>query len=286
MTLHFTKMHGIGNDYVYLNCMHQAPSHPDKLSIFLSDRHFGVGADGLVLILPSDQADFKMRMFNADGSEGKMCGNASRCVAKYVYDNGLTNQTAITLETLSGIKAIEMTVKDGKVVSAKVNMGQAILNPQEIPVASNRSDFINQPVEVDGKPYRITCVSMGNPHAIVFCEDVKNLNLEKIGPSFEHHCLFPDRINTEFVRIISDTEVEMRVWERGSGETYACGTGACAVTVACVLNGFTKRGTTLTVHLRGGDLHTTYQNDGTVLMEGLATHVFDGVMELDDNLCF
>lgn len=284
MTLHFTKMHGIGNDYVYLNCMKEAPAHPEKLSVFLSDRHFGVGGDGLVLILPSDQADFKMRMFNADGSEGKMCGNASRCVAKYVYDNGLTDKTSITLETLSGIKTIEINLKDGTVESAKVNMGQAILKPREIPVASDRSDFVNQPVEVGGKSYRITCVSMGNPHAIVFCEDVRNLDLEKIGPKFERHCLFPDRINTEFVRVISDAEVEMRVWERGSGETFACGTGACAVTVACVLNGFVKRGTPLTVHLRGGDLHTVYQNDGTVLMEGPATHVFDGVMELDDSL--
>ncbi len=281
MTLQFTKMQGIGNDYVYLNCMEQVPECPEKLSVMLSDRHFEIGSDGLVLILPSQVADFQMRMFNADGSEGKMCGNASRCVAKYVYDRGLTDQQTITLETKSGIKRIKMNIQDGKVCGAQVSMGQAILNPREIPVLSEEETFMKKPLEVDGKTYSVTCVSMGNPHAVVFCDEIHHLNLEQIGPGFEHYPLFPDRINTEFVHVLSETEVEMRVWERGSGETLACGTGACATAVACVLNGFSKRDVPITVHLKGGDLEIVYQTDGTVLMSGPASHVFDGTIEVE-----
>lgn len=284
MRLHFSKMHGIGNDYVYLNCMERAPAHPGRLSVLLSNRHFGIGSDGLVLILPSKKADFQMRMFNADGSEGRMCGNASRCVAKYVYDTGLTQKTDITLETLSGIKPITMQIENGRVCRAQVDMGHAILDPREIPVLCSGDHFVRQPLEVYGRTYFVTCVSMGNPHAVVFCEDIKSLELEKLGPGFEHHPLFPDRINTEFAHILGKTEVEMRVWERGSGETFACGTGACAVAVACVLEGVSPYGAPITVHLKGGDLHITYQKDGNVIMEGPASHVFDGEIEIEDSL--
>ena len=278
--LTFSKMHGIGNDYIYINCFQETVTDPEKLSIFLSDVRFGVGSDGLVLILPSEVADFRMRIFNADGSEAMICGNATRCIGKYVYDMGMTDKTEISLETNSGIKYLTLYPgADNKIESVKVDMGKAILVPKDIPVNSDLDRFIAQPVTVDGKEYAMTCVSMGNPHAIVFLPDVDSLDLEKIGPSFEHHPLFPDRVNTEFVRVIDDHTLQMRVWERGSGETFACGTGTCATVVAAVLNGYCKKEEEILVHLRGGDLRIIYHEDETVTMIGPATYVFEGKME-------
>lgn len=278
--LTFSKMHGIGNDYIYINCFQETVTDPEKLSIFLSDVRFGVGSDGLVLILPSEVADFRMRIFNADGSEAMMCGNATRCIGKYVYDMGMTDKTEISLETNSGIKYLTLYPgADNKIESVKVDMGKAILVPKDIPVNSDLDRFIAQPVTVDGKEYAMTCVSMGNPHAIVFLPDVDSLDLEKNGPSFEHHPLFPDRVNTEFVRVIDDHTLQMRVWERGSGETFACGTGTCATVVAAVLNGYCKKEEEILVHLRGGDLRIIYHEDETVTMIGPATYVFEGKME-------
>lgn len=278
--LTFSKMHGIGNDYIYINCFQETVTDPEKLSIFLSDVRFGVGSDGLVLILPSEVADFRMRIFNADGSEAMMCGNATRCIGKYVYDMGMTDKTEISLETNSGIKYLTLYPgADNKIESVKVDMGKAILVPKDIPVNSDLDRFIAQPVTVDGKEYAMTCVSMGNPHAIVLLPDVDSLDLEKIGPSFEHHPLFPDRVNTEFVRVIDDHTLQMRVWERGSGETFACGTGTCATVVAAVLNGYCKKEEEILVHLRGGDLRIIYHEDETVTMIGPATYVFEGKME-------
>ena len=278
--LTFSKMHGIGNDYIYINCFQETVTDPEKLSIFLSDVRFGVGSDGLVLILPSEVADFRMRIFNADGSEAMMCGNATRCIGKYVYDMGMTDKTEISLETNSGIKYLTLYPgADNKIESVKVDMGKAILVPKDIPVNSDLDRFIAQPVTVDGKEYAMTCVSMGNPHAIVFLPDVDSLDLEKIGPSFEHHPLFPDRVNTVFVRVIDDHTLQMRVWERGSGETFACGTGTCATVVAAVLNGYCKKEEEILVHLRGGDLRIIYHEDETVTMIGPATYVFEGKME-------
>lgn len=279
MKVNFTKMHGIGNDYVYVDGFKEKIPNPNAFSKFISDRHFGIGGDGLVMILPSEKADFRMRMFNADGSEGKMCGNATRCIGKFVYEAGYTTKTNITLETLSGIKYLKLNVEDGMVISVEVNMGKAILFPKEIPVLSELERFIKQPMTIDDKTYEVTCVSMGNPHAVIYCDDVDHLPLETIGPKFEFNPLFPERINTEFVQIINDHTVKMRVWERGSGETWACGTGACAVAVSSVLNGYCKQGEEITVQLRGGDLKITYEQDGTVLMKGPATKVFDGTIE-------
>ena len=278
--LTFSKMHGIGNDYIYINCFKETVTDPEKLSVFLSDVRFGVGSDGLVLILPSEVADFRMRIFNADGSEAMMCGNATRCIGKYVYDMGMTDKTEISLETNSGIKYLTLYPDaNNKIESVKVDMGKAILVPREIPVNSDLERFIAQPVTVDGKEYAMTCVSMGNPHAVVFLPEVDSLDLEKIGSSFEHYELFPDRVNTEFVRVIDDHTLQMRVWERGSGETFACGTGTCATVVAAVLNGFCKKEEEILVHLRGGDLRIIYHEDDTVTMIGPATYVFEGKME-------
>lgn len=269
-------MQGLGNDYVYVNCLKEKIADPPELARKISDRHFGVGSDGLIMINPSDKADFEMEMYNADGSRAEMCGNGIRCVAKYVYDYGLTDKTYISVETLAGIKYLDLTVEDGKVSLVKVDMGQPILEPEKIPVASKGSRVVDEPLLVDGKEYRMTCVSMGNPHAVIFVdEDVKNLPLEKIGPSFENHICFPKRVNTEFVRVIDRHTAEMRVWERGSGETLACGTGTCAVAVACVLNGLTEDA--ITVHLLGGDLYIEWDREkNTVYMTGPAEAVFDG----------
>ena len=280
--LTFSKMHGIGNDYIYINCFQETVTDPEKLSIFLSDVRFGVGSDGLVLILPSEVADFRMRIFNADGSEAMMCGNATRCIGKYVYDMGMTDKTEISLETNSGIKYLTLYPgADNKIESVKVDMGKAILIPKDIPVNSDLDRFIAQPVTVDGKEYAMTCVSMGNPHAIVFLPDVDSLDLEKIGPSFEHHPLFPDRVNTEFSRVLDDHTVEMRVWERGAGETLACGTGACAVAVASILNGYVVKDQPVTIKLLGGDLEIFWdQQKNTVFMTGPAEVVFDGEIKL------
>ena len=272
----FTKMHGIGNDYIYVNCFEEKVDNLEKVSIYVSDRRKGIGSDGLVLIMPSDKADFRMRIFNADGSEAMMCGNATRCIGKYVYDKGLTDKTEITLETNSGIKYLTLFPENGKVEFVEVDMGKAILTPKDIPVNSDKERFISEPVEVDGKEYKITCVSMGNPHAIVYMDDIKDLELEKIGPSFENHKLFPDRINTEFIEVIDSHTLNMRVWERGSGETFACGTGACASVVASVLNGYCNHDEEVTVHLRGGDLKITWNSDGTVIMKGPAALICDG----------
>ena len=276
----FTKMHGIGNDYIYVNCFEEKVDNPEKVSIYVSDRRKGIGSDGLVLIMPSDKADFRMRIFNADGSEAMMCGNATRCIGKYVYDKGLTDKTEITLETNSGIKYLTLFPENGKVEFVEVDMGKAILTPKDIPVNSDKERFISEPVEVDGKEYKITCVSMGNPHAIVYMDDIKDLELEKIGPSFENHKLFPDRINTEFIEVIDSHTLNMRVWERGSGETFACGTGACASVVASVLNGYCNHDEEVTVHLRGGDLKITWNSDGTVIMKGPAALICDGDVDV------
>ena len=275
----FTKMHGCGNDYVFIDCTKELIDNPEKVSEYVSDRHFGIGSDGLILICPSDVADFRMKMYNADGSEGSMCGNGVRCIAKYVYDKGLTDKTNISLETKSGIKYLELTVENEKVVKVKVNMGAPILKPSDIPVKSDKDVFIDELVEVDGVDYRVTCVSMGNPHAVTFVDDTSSIPIEKIGPKFENHPIFPDRVNTEFVQLIGRNEVNMRVWERGSGETLACGTGTCATVVACVLND--KTDDEVMVHLLGGDLFIKYDRENdTVWMTGPAEIVFEGEIEL------
>ncbi|MCD7799975.1 MAG: diaminopimelate epimerase [Ruminococcus sp.] len=272
-------MHGAGNDYIYINCFQENVENPEELSIKLSDRHFGIGGDGIILIMPSKVADFKMRMFNNDGSEGKMCGNGTRCIGKYVYDNHLTDKKVVTLETLGGIKTLRLsTNQNDKVVSVTVNMGKAILKPSEIPVKSSLDTFINQPVSVNGITYNMTCVSMGNPHAVIFMprDTIDTLDLEKIGKYFENHEIFPDKVNTEFVEVWNSNTLKMRVWERGTGETLACGTGTCATVVASVLNGYCNYNEEVLVHLRGGDITIKYQKDGTVFMTGNAIKVFDG----------
>lgn len=276
----FTKMQGIGNDYVYVNCFEETVADPERVSEIISDRHFGIGADGLVLIMPSDKADFRMRMFNADGSEGNMCGNATRCIGKFVYDNHLTDKTSLTLETRSGIKKLTLYPENGRVKTVLVDMGKAVLKPADIPMNVSGDTFINKPITVDGKEVFITAVSMGNPHAVTYVDDVDSLELEKIGPSFENHPLFPERVNTEFIKILDESTMQMRVWERGSGETWACGTGACAATAASVLNGYFPHDKEITVKLRGGDLFITYKSDGTVLMRGPAETVFTGEIDV------
>lgn len=275
----FTKMHGIGNDYVYINCFEQEVANPEQLARLMSPRRFSVGADGVILICPSDIADAKMRMFNLDGSEGKMCGNGIRCVGKFIYDNGIAKKDAVTVETLSGIKTLEITVEDGRAVSVTVDMGKAEFTPSKIPAKADCNTIIDAAIVVDGQDYNITALSMGNPHAVVFCDEIDSLNLEAIGPYFEYHDMFPEQVNTEFIRVIDDSTLQMRVWERGSGETFACGTGACAAAVAACENGYCKRDTEITVHLVGGDLFITYRSDGTVFMRGSATKVFDGIYE-------
>lgn len=280
MNMKFTKMHGCGNDYVYVDCTNEMIENPSEVSKYVSDRHFGIGSDGLILICSSETADFRMAMYNADGSEGAMCGNGIRCVAKYVYDKGLTDKKNISIETKSGIKELELTVEDGKVSLVKVNMGAPILKAKDIPVDVDTEKCIDTDINVDGKDYKITCVSMGNPHAVTFIdEDVKTFPIEKIGPKFENHPMFPDRVNTEFVQVLNRHEVNMRVWERGSGETLACGTGTCATVVACVLNGLTDD--EVTVHLLGGDLFIKYDRENdTVWMTGPAVIAFEGTIEL------
>lgn len=277
----FSKMHGIGNDYVYVNCFKEKVTDPEKVSIIVSDRRKGIGSDGLILISPSEVADCKMNIYNADGSEAMMCGNGIRCVAKYAYDNHIVNSEEFSIETKSGIKTIKVTVENGVVTSALVNMGKAIIEPKKIPILAAGDSFINQPIEVDGITYNVTCVSMGNPHCITYVDDVDSLDLEKIGPGFENHKLFPDRINTEFIKVINDTTLQMRVWERGSGETFACGTGACASVVSSILNGYCKKDVPITVNLVGGSLTITWLSDGTVMMDGSATHVFDGEINIE-----
>ena len=271
----FTKMNGCGNDYVYINGFVENVENPKELVKKVSDRHFGIGSDGLILIVPSDKADFCMRMFNADGSEGEMCGNGIRCVAKYVYDHKMTDKTEISVETKAGIKYLDLTAEDGKVTKVKVDMGEPILEPKEIPVRSEKKRVVNEPIAVAGRTWNMTCVSMGNPHAVVFVEDTGSLEIEKYGPLFENHELFPNRTNTEFVQVLNRNEINMRVWERGSGETLACGTGTCASVVACILNDFTDE--KVLVHLLGGDLEIEYEKTTNhVFMTGPAETVFEG----------
>lgn len=275
----FTKMHGIGNDYVYVNCLQEKIDDPSRVAKLVSDRHFGIGADGLILIQPSETADFRMEMYNADGSQGAMCGNGIRCVAKYVYDHRLTKKEQIHIETKSGIKFLELTVENEKAAQIKVNMGAPELTAKNIPIQTEKEQVINLPIEVNGETYRITGVSMGNPHAVVYLDDVKEFDIETWGPKFENHVLFPDRINTEFCKILGQDTIEMRVWERGSGETMACGTGACAVAVSSILNGYTH--TQVTVKLLGGDLKIFWdRNADQVYMTGPAVEVFSGEIDL------
>lgn len=280
MLLKFSKMHGTGNDYVYVNCFEQKVDEPEKIAVAVSDRHTGIGSDGLILICPSEKADVRMAMYNADGSEGMMCGNGIRCVAKYAYEHGLAVKDTITVETKSGIKTLELTVENGVVTYVAVDMGKAVLKPKDIPVLDNGDDFIKRNLNIGGRDYEVTCVSMGNPHAVIFTKGIDDMELEKIGPLFENYKLFPQQINTEFVEVIDSHNLKMRVWERGSGETMSCGTGTCAVTVAAVLNGYCSRDEEITVNIRGGQLKDTYISDGRVIMRGTATHVFDGEIEI------
>lgn len=279
MKIPFTKMHGIGNDYIYINCFENTIENPNELSQLMSPRHSSVGADGVVLICPSDVADARMRMFNADGSEGKMCGNAIRCVGKYLYEHHLTSKTNLVIETLSGPRELTLFPDENGIVSrVRVNMGRAETSPAAIPVLTD-APLINAPVTVEGNDYHLTAVSMGNPHAVCFDLDPDGLDLEAMGPSFEHHALFPERVNTEFAIQEDAHTLRMRVWERGSGETYACGTGACATVAAAVLNGLCPMEEEITVRLRGGDLHIVCKKDMTILMEGAAETVYDGVYD-------
>lgn len=277
--LKFTKMQGCGNDYLYFNCFEQEIISPESLSVSLSDRHFGIGGDGVVLIFPSDVADAKMRMFNLDGSEGKMCGNAIRCVAKYLYDNGIVKKDEMAIETLSGIKKLKLYFQNGKVSSATVDMGPAVLEPSKIPVNLDGDRVISRPVRIDGVEYKITCVSIGNPHCVVFVDNLDNLDIQKIGPMFEYNPLFPERVNVEFITVLNRATLKMRVWERGSGETWSCGTGACAAAVAAVLNGYCPMNEDITVRLKGGDLIIRYTGD-TVYMTGNAVKIYDGEVEV------
>ncbi len=273
--MRFTKMEGLGNDYVYINCLAEQVEQPSALAVKVSDRHFGIGSDGLILIKASDTADFCMDMYNADGSRSEMCGNGIRCVGKYVYDYGLTNKTEVAIETLAGIKYLTLTLENGKVKEVTVDMGAPELVPSRIPVASDKDILVDEPIAVGGKTYRMTCVSMGNPHAVVFVDSTADFPLEEAGPLFESHTMFPNRINAEFVEILNSREVNMRVWERGTGETLACGTGACASAVACILNGLTEN--EITIHLSGGDLRIFWdRKENKVFMTGPATTVFDG----------
>lgn len=275
----FTKMHGCGNDYVYVNCFEETVKNPEEAAKIVSDRHYGIGSDGLILICPSDKADFRMAMYNLDGSEGKMCGNGVRCIAKYVYDHHLTDKTRISLETLGGIKYLDLNIKNGKVETVVVDMGEPVLTPEDIPVAVSGDQAVNIPLEVDGKIWYMTCISMGNPHAVVFVDNTKDLDLEKIGPKFEKHPIFPEQVNTEFVHVIDRHTVDMRVWERGSGETLACGTGACATAMACILNHMTDD--EVLIHLLGGDLLIRYDRETNhIFMTGPAAEVFSGEIDL------
>lgn len=275
----FTKMQGLGNDYVYVNCFKETIENPPEMAKKVSNRNFGIGSDGLIMINPSDVADFEMEMYNADGSRSEMCGNGIRCVGKYVYDYGLTEKEHISVETLAGIKYLDLTVEDGKVKLVKVDMGSPELVPENIPIVADGKRVIDEPINVNGTEYRMTGVSMGNPHAVVYVEDVKGLDIETIGPAFENHERFPNRVNTEFVKVLDRNTVEMRVWERGSGETMACGTGACAVAVACILNGFTED--KVTVKLLGGDLQIEWDKEADkIYMTGPAEVSFDGEINL------
>ncbi len=275
----FTKMQGLGNDYVYMDAIHQKLENESSLAQFVSNRHFGIGSDGLILICKSDIADFKMRMFNSDGSEAEMCGNGIRCVGKFVYDKGLTDKTTVTIETLAGIKTLELNTKDGKVETVKVDMGEPILTPKEIPVISDEEPVKNLMLEAEGRKFKITCVSMGNPHAITEVEDTEKFDVEKYGKVLEVDKAFPNKTNVEFIQIVDKNHVKMRVWERGAGETLACGTGACATAVACYLNGKTDRN--VEVELLGGKLYIEWNEENNhIYMTGPAVTVFEGMLEI------
>lgn len=276
----FTKMNGIGNDYIYINGFTEKIDDPNALSIKLSDRHFSVGSDGVIIILPSEAADFRMRMFNADGSEGKMCGNGTRCVAKYVYEKGLTDKTEFTLETLGGIKVLKLDVSNGIVNSVSVDMGKAVFESKSVPVVSDNDEVINAPLSVPCGDFKITCVSMGNPHCVIFTDETESLDLERIGVQFEKNEIFPERVNTEFIKVIDSHTLQMRVWERGSGETLACGTGACASVAAAVKNGICPVNEEITVKLLGGDLKITCRDDYGIIMKGPAEFSFEGEINL------
>lgn len=274
----FTKMHGCGNDYVYVNGFTEKVADKPKAVVALSDRHFGIGSDGVIFINPSQQADFEMEMYNADGTRAEMCGNGIRCVGKYVYDHGMTDKTSITVESFGKVKYLDLTVENGKVVKVKVNMGKPELTAKDVPVVSVHEQVIDEEIIVKEKSYRMTCVSMGNPHAVVFMDDVEHLAIEEIGPYFENHERFPNRTNTEFVQVIDDSHVKMRVWERGTGETLACGTGCCATAVVCVLNRLT--GAHVTVQVLGGEIEIYWdQKENLVYMTGPAVTVFEGETE-------
>lgn len=283
MKIEFTKMQGCGNDYIYINCLDKEISNPEKLSIKMSQRHFEVGSDGIVLICKSNVADAKMRMFNNDGSEGKMCGNAIRCIGKYLYDNKVVNKKNLSIETLSGIKYLELFTNDKNLVeTVKVDMGYASFDPIEIGLTES-SEIINKTYNINNKDYDITCVSMGNPHMVIYEKNIKELDLEKIGPVFENYKIFKNRVNTEFVEIVSENELNMRVYERGSGETYACGTGACATVSASVKNGICKPNTEVKVNLIGGTLKILVDSNYKVYMTGPARLVYTGVYEYDED---
>ncbi|MFF2484137.1 diaminopimelate epimerase [Paenibacillus sp. NPDC058071] len=276
--MNFTKMHGLGNDFIVVAGEKQLPDNAAQLATDLCNRFFGIGADGLVYILPSEKADFRMRIINSDGSEAEQCGNAIRCVAKYVYDNGLTNQEEITIETLgAGVQKVQLTIVDGNVQTVRVDMGQPILNGLQVPTTVDAERVIEHPIEVDGREFRFTAVSMGNPHCVIYVDDAVNFDLATWGPKLETHPLFPRKINVEFVTVNSRTHTDMRVWERGAGPTLACGTGACATLVSSVLNGHTDR--TATVSLKGGDLLIEWNEaDNHVYMTGPAAEVFRGTL--------
>lgn len=280
----FTKMHGCGNDYIYINGFTEKIAQEEKPELVrkISDRHFGIGGDGAIFINPAKEADFEMEMYNADGSRAEMCGNGIRCVAKYVYDKGLTDKTKISIVSYGQVKYLELFLKEGKVDTVKVNMGAPGLRPEEIPVLMDTSQekVVDEPILVEGQEYKITCVSMGNPHAVVFVDDVEHLAIEKIGPYFENHERFPKRTNTEFVKVLDRSHVQMRVWERGTGETLACGTGCCATVTACILNGLTDE--TVTVKVLGGEIEITWDREANlVYMTGPAETVFDGEYKKD-----
>ncbi len=276
--MRFTKMHGAGNDYVYINCFEERfPADVAALAIEVSNRHFGIGGDGLVLICPSEVADARMRMFNADGSEAEMCGNAVRCVAKYLYDHGIVRREAFTIETGRGVLTLLCEVDNGRVRQVRVNMGAPILKSADIPTTLPGDPPIRQKLSAAGREFEVTCVSMGNPHCVTFVDEINDDWVLRVGPAVERHSAFPRRTNAEFIQVVSPTEFRMRVWERGSGETLACGTGACASAVAGVLAGRTQR--QVTAHLRGGDLHLEWAASGEVFLTGPATEVFSGVFE-------
>jgi len=279
LQLNFTKMQSCGNDFIYFNCFRQNIVSPESLSVHLSDRHYGIGGDGIVLICPSDKADAKMQMFNLDGSEGKMSGNALTCMGKYIYENKIRIKDQIFIETLSGVKKLKLYIQNDKVDSVRVDMGPAQLNPEEVPVKLPGQEIVNQPVTIDGKDYRITCISMGNPHCVIFSENLESVNIDLIGPAFEYSPLFPERVNVDFVTVIDQNTIKMRVWERGNGETLAAGTSACAGVVAAVLNGYCNKDQYISVKLKGGALMVKY-TDEAVFMTGRPVTIFKGTVEI------